>query len=63
MKRIILVLVAILVGIWFEASAQQPFYRPTKHKLMKHMTRHQVKKANKNKTLYVRHHGKMKKNR
>jgi hypothetical protein len=64
MKKLIIIMMAIFLvsGIWSEVAAQ-PFSGRTKHKLMKRMTRHQVGKAQKGKTLYYHHKGKLHKRR
>jgi len=64
MKKLILLLVMFLIsGIWFETGAQLPFYRPTKYKPLKRgMTKSQVKKVQKGKNFYYHNkHGKLKK--
>lgn len=65
MKKLIAILsIIILSGISFQANAgNEPFFRPTKNKTVKRMTRTQVRKAQLGYNYYHRVNNKSKRNR
>jgi len=61
MKRFFLILAFFFIAAAFtEGRGQTPFYRAGKHKLVKKMTRKQVREIQKGKTFYFHKKGKLK---
>lgn len=62
---IIVVVTALFLLLAFSitSNAHEPFAGKTKHKTVKKMKKHHIKKAQKGKTYYYREHGKLKKQR
>ena len=58
----VLILAALLICFQLPVSAQAPFAGKTKHKTVKKLKRHQVRKIQKGENLYIRVNGKVKKN-
>lgn len=63
MKKLIFLLITIFLGtgLWSSAGAQTPFFKPGKHKLVKKMTRKQVRNAQKGKDFYYKRNQKSRK--
>lgn len=51
---IILITFFVMSGIWSEAAAQQTFYRKTKHRTVKTLKLHEVRKIQSGHNLYSR---------
>ena len=63
MKKVIIILVAILFTSIAHGKEYLPFAGSTKHKTVKTMSKKQVKNVKKGKTFYYRKHGKVVKRR
>lgn len=63
MKKLILLLITIFLGtgLWSSVGAQTPFFKQAKHKLVKKMTRKQVRNAQKGKDFYYKRNQKSRK--
>jgi hypothetical protein len=53
-KLIILITFFVMSGIWSEATAQETFHRKTKHRTVKTLKRHELRKIQSGHNLYSR---------